>query len=95
MPYVVVPVGVIVIEPFKFTLPIPNIVTCVAFLEDQLRTIDCPLIIVVGLAVIEEVGGELELLVTVIVTFELVVPPFPMAVNVYVVVLCGLTLIDP
>ena len=90
--YVVVAVGLTEILPLRGRLPRPlSIVTDVAFVVVHVRVDDCPLVIVVGLAVKVALGGVETVTVTCFVT----VPPAPVAVSVYVVVTEGETPTDP
>lgn len=66
--------------------------TVVAFVVFQVSTDLLPAVIVVGDAVSVAVGAAAS---TVTVAVAVTVPPGPVAVNVYCVVVVGLTLVDP
>ena len=70
--------------------------TLSAFVTDQLSVLDSPAVIVLGLASNDAItGGESGRGLTTIVTRLVVVPPRPVAVSVYVVVVGGFTTVDP
>ena len=81
-------VGLAVIDPppaavVRLLPLVPVIVTTVAFWAVTVRTVELPLVIVVGLPVIVTVGvPEVPPLPTVIVTLAELVPPDPVAVAV-------------
>ena len=86
--YVVVEVGLADIvpplAPVVRLLPlVPVTLTVVAFVAVTVKTVELPLVIVVGLALIVTVGApDASLVVTVIVTLAALVPPAPVAVAV-------------
>ncbi len=92
--YVVVAFGVTVANPPVASVPLhpPLAVQEVAFVLDQLKVEPLPKITVVGLAVNVTVGAG-AFKVTVVDAFP--VAPFPLQVNVYVVVAAGVTVTDP
>src|SRR5580704_295631 len=80
--YVVVVLGVTLVEPLAGNAPSPGMLTEVALVVVQLRTAVAPLAIVLGLALKEIVGGGICDDVTVTVAGNATVPPGPVAVAV-------------
>jgi len=88
--YVVVAVGVTVLVPFAATAPIPwFILIDVALVVLHDKVLDEPKLMAAGLAVKVEVGT------TFTVTVRVIVPPAPVTVIVYVVLIDGETPIEP
>lgn len=91
--YCVVVVGLTVVEPEGDTTPIPwSMETVVAFAVVHVRVDEFPAVIVVGFAVSLAVGTDA---CTVTVAEAVVLPPGPVAVRVYCVVVVGLTVVEP
>ena len=92
--YVVVVFGETEVEVLGPKVPTPlSIVTLVTFVVDQVSVDEFPLMIDVGEAVKLLIVGDGW--VTVTVTVAVVVPPGPVAVKVYVVVVFGVTEVEP
>ena len=75
-------VGVTFADPFGGKLPRPGMFTEVALVVVQLRVAVAPLVMLLGCALNEIVGGVFCPDVTVTVVFDTAVPPGPVAVAV-------------
>ena len=74
-------------------MPVPTPEHEVAFVLDHVNVLDCPVLMVEGLAVSVTVGGGLAVTVTVVEADA--EPPAPVQVSVYVVVVVGDSLAEP
>jgi hypothetical protein len=75
-------------------LPTPAMLTEVAFVVVQFKTVDAPGAMLAGCA-LNEIVGFWPLVVTLIVAEACAFPLFPIAVAVYVVVVVGVTFSEP
>ena len=89
-----VEVGVTLADPVAPNVPTPAMLTEVALVVVQLRTAEAPAAMVLGCALKETVGFGPDV-VTLTIVEDAVVPPGPVAVAVYVVVVEGVTFTEP